>query len=67
MESITHSACAIISLEKVVKSFLKNRPIIHYQAEAARIAHFYSAGILTEEGEWVLTEDVEVVSIETVL
>lgn len=61
------SACTFISLDKVVKSYFKNRPIINYQAEAARIAHYYSAGILTEEGEWVLTEDAEVVSIETAL
>lgn len=63
---IDGSACTFISLDKVVKAYLKNRPIVDYQAEARRVAHYYGAGSITENGEIISTEDAEVISITTV-
>lgn len=76
------SVFKLITIDQVVRSSLNHRPIIDYQAEAARIAHFYGAGILVEATDIRLwepdaikrrlrelrpTEDAEVVSIETVI
>jgi|SRR3954464_5600610 len=75
------SVFKLITIDQVVSSSLKHRPIIDYQAEAARIANFYGAGLLVETTDIRLcepdaikrrlqelrpTEDAEVVSIETV-
>jgi hypothetical protein len=60
-----NNTCTYVSIDQVVIACLKNRPIVDYQAEAARIAHYYAAGIIAEPGEIIVTEEAVVVSIET--
>ena len=77
----TETAFTFVTLDQVVSNYLRYRPIIDYQAEAARVAKFYGAGIIPEPGndcffdkaalekrlnELIITEDAEVISIETV-
>jgi hypothetical protein len=60
-----HSACTFVSLDEVVKSCL-NKPITIDWAAVAEAARYYGSGIITEGGDFLITEDAEVVSIETV-
>lgn len=75
------TALTFVTLGQVVATYV-GRPAVDYQAEVARIAAYYGAGILVEEAddcyfdakalkkrldELELTEDAEVVSIETII
>ena len=66
----------IVTIDEVVRSYIEKGPALgQYQREAAKIAHFYSAGIIGDirgpefyqHVNFVDTEDAQVISIETVL
>lgn len=63
-----HSACFFVSLDEVVARYI-SRPQISandYAAHIARMAQHYGAGIILEREEAIVTEDAEVISVETV-
>jgi hypothetical protein len=55
-----------VTLQKAVASYLGKWPAADYRAEVAEIAQYYGAGIMKEPGKIIITEDAEVVSIETI-
>lgn len=56
----------LMSIDEVIKTF-KSRPVMDWQKEVHKAAQFYGTNIMTEQREVVITEDAEVISIETII
>lgn len=56
-----------VSIKSAVEEYVKRQSKADFHAEVLKASQYYANVIMTEEGEIVITEDAEVVSIETII